>query len=396
LIGLLIIIKLFRCASTDYKWQFALVDLEWSLNPNGETDASGNHFNFLDNTGPEHPYTDFWVRLIQNDEYSNNFINRFADLMNTNYIDTTLLQMEQEIFDEVLPEMQGQFDRWGLDTTIDYLANFIDNHEIFNSELKIRSDYVREDIQERFNLNSQIFVELNVIPPEAGRIEISTISPSEYPWSGIYFSDVPITVKAISSPGYKFDSWEENLNIQDLSSDEFTVNISGLETDFTARFVQGTSEFNGVTISEINYKDGSNLDLTDWFEIYNASDKNLDITGWYFTDNDPSHKFVFNNQKLDSGERLIVVKSVTKYLEIYPDSTNVTGNFSFKLGSNSDEINLYDNNDSLIVSVTYYDIAPWPLNNNFEGRTLELIDPSSDLSDANNWKMGCVLGSPGY
>ena len=56
-----------------------------------------------------------------------------------------------------------------------------------------------------FGLSGQVTLTLNTSPAGAGRIEISTITPTSYPWSGVYFNGNPVTITAIPNPGYTFD-----------------------------------------------------------------------------------------------------------------------------------------------------------------------------------------------
>ena len=389
-------IKAFRCKSTDYRWNFAIIDLEWSLRPNHWSTATYDHIQFLKSKGTSNLYTSFWYKMMQNDEYKYYFINRFADLMNTNYSFDVIGELENEMYNEIYPEMDGQFQRWGNSNIQGQLNTFTSNHNIFRSELEIRSSYVREDLQNHYNLDNQIDIEIDVEPKGAGKIKISTITPEEYPWEGIYFSNVPIKIEAIANPGYSFVKWKDNYDIPNTSSAEFTSVFSNLKNSFTANFIADENTFDGVTISEINYKDGDEFNTTDWFEIWNSTSQELNMEGWYFTDDDPEHRFTFEAGTLiPAGERLVVVHNLENFKINYPELTNYTGEFDFKLGTPSDEINLYNSSDELVVSVSYSDIFPWALGEDNSGRTLELINPEANLNDHANWAKGCFMGSPG-
>ncbi len=52
-------------------------------------------------------------------------------------------------------------------------------------------------------------VTLAVDPPQAGSIEFSTLhfKPADLPWTGTYFRDIPIPVKAVPNPGWRFKGW---------------------------------------------------------------------------------------------------------------------------------------------------------------------------------------------
>jgi hypothetical protein len=62
-----------------------------------------------------------------------------------------------------------------------------------------------------------------------GSIKFNTINldDSLSTWSGKYFTDYPVTVKATAKEGYSFDHWEvTGANVSNTSSDEITVPVS--------------------------------------------------------------------------------------------------------------------------------------------------------------------------
>ncbi len=388
-------IKTWRCKSTNYRWQFGLLDLEWALRPHEWTTSSFDAIQYVKNIGMSQIYSGIWYRMMDNEAYKYKFINRFADLMNTNYSFSVLGKMEQEIYDEVVVEMPLEYERWGTSDIDGQMNAYEANHNTFRSELSKRSAYVKTDLREHYDLERVSSVLLDVNPPEAGRIKISTIIPELYPWSGFYFSDVPIKVEAIAYPGYKFSEWDVNTYINDISVRDFTFEILNSQPNFVANFEAGDNEFTGVTITEINYKNGEYLNTTDWFELQNSTSSELNLDGWYFTDNDTAHKYFFEPISIPAEERLVVVESKMIFQLLYPEVTNFTGGFLFGLDSYADEINLYNSADQLVVSVSYSNAYPWPLSNNTEGRSIELIDPQKDLDDPYNWVAGCPMGTPG-
>jgi hypothetical protein len=385
-------IRAFRNGSTRFRWQFAVQDVEWSMLPNGWNSATFDHIEFMLSQGQHDPYVGYWIGLIQNIDYRTYFINRFADLMNSNYRFSKIGPMEQEKYSYQYPEMAAEFARWGNSN----MAAYTRNHETLRSELEIRSGYVREDLQSHFGLTRQVEVTLDVQPEGAGQIRISTIAPVNYPWQGIYFSDNPVKITALANPGYKFSNWSANSPAGDLQNPEFTVDFSGSTASITAYFEASNENFQGVTISEIHYKNGINENSTDWLEIYNGANFPADIRNWYFTDNDPEHRFYFGNAAtLAANARLVIAQDIDDFRRKYPEVHNYIGPFDFKLGTPLDAVKLYDSKDRLITEVNYSDIFPWPLNGDESGRTLELRNPAGDLNDPANWFAGCIGGSPG-
>jgi len=389
-------IKIVRGDFTGYRWRFALIDLEWALNPNGWTDYTFDHINFMRNQ--YQPYIRFWQEMIKNTAYKAQFINRFADLMNTNYQFSVIGPMEQEMFDLTYPEMGGEFLRWAGtgSTEAQYLATYTSNHNIFINSLKYRTAEVRKHIVSNFALPKQVNVNLKVSSVEGGKIQISTIIPAQYPWTGVYFDGVPITITAIPNPGYEFESWDKNALITAVNQSSLTTVLTINNLTFKANFKLSDKPYPIVTISEINYKDEPSIPTSDWIELYNYGTAPALLKGWSVADENPLQRFTITDSiVLQPQQRLVIAKDTALFKQTNPQVESVVGNFDFGLGSNTDQVQLLNEKDSLIASFRYYNTFPWSVGADGRGRTLELKDVTKSLNDPANWFDGCIGGSPG-
>jgi hypothetical protein len=229
-------IKIYRSDKTQNRWRFALIDLELSMQPNGWTSCTDNHIRYMLDRDPNIPYINIWLRSITNEVYRNYFINRYADQMNTSYKNEKLQAFEQAFFNSMFSEMPMEYARWGDPTNIQgQMDGFIQNHLIFKNELACRSNVVRSNLVSEFNLEKQITLQLLVSPVTSGSIHLNTIQPEVYPWTGIYFDGVPVTMNAIPKPGFLFSHWEPNGYITDTLNPVFEGNISE-NTPFKAYF----------------------------------------------------------------------------------------------------------------------------------------------------------------
>ena len=230
-------IKIYRSDVTNNRWRFATIDLELALNPNAWTDCYYNHIDYMSGQSTGNPYINIWLKSIQNTQYKNYFINRFADLMNTNYRPERLIAVENSYFNITAPEMPNEFQRWGDPNNVPgQMDNFYNNHLTFQSELLCRTEQVRNHIQNRFSLPQQVDVTLDVLPAGSGQIHISTIQPTEYPWTGVYFDGVPVQIEAIANPGYEFAYWENSSIINDILDSIWLGNITLSNAQFKAHF----------------------------------------------------------------------------------------------------------------------------------------------------------------
>jgi hypothetical protein len=275
------------------------------------------------------------------------------------------------------------------------MATYANNMTIFESELTRRSNVVRDNIISNFGLSTNYSIDLQVEPENAGYIQINTISPEVYPWTGIYFAGVPIKLEAKGNGNYIFDGWYPNNIVKDLTNPvyEGDVKISGY--NFTAKFKLQTIT-QAITISEINYSSGDVFPTTDWIELYNYGSASISLAGWYIADDNMDHKWVIpGSLNINPNDRIVLASDINKFNNAYPDAQNVYGSFLFGLGSPSDSVRLFNSSNKLIAGVKYSSDPPWPAGTFDSGRTLELKDPNADINNPDNWFAGCIGGSPG-
>ncbi len=82
-----------------------------------------------------------------------------------------------------------------------------------------------------------------------GTLKLNTIKfdDSMSTWSGKYFTDYPVTVKAEAKEGYRFDHWEvSGATVSDTTSDEITVPVSEGVT-IKAVYAQGSAPVTSTT-----------------------------------------------------------------------------------------------------------------------------------------------------
>jgi hypothetical protein len=382
-------IKLVKGDFTNNLWRFILIDLEWSLRPNHWTTAQFDHINYMINQAGG-PYIDFWKKLIQNTSYRKQFINRFADIMNTSYLPEKTLPIAQKKYDETLAEMPAEYQRWGGN-----FNQYAPNMNLFKGELNARSTEVRKHIISNFKLTGQYTIELGVQPSNTGLVQINTITPDVFPWKGIYFKDVPVRIEAKSVGSYVFDGWVANGLIKDLNNPvyEGDVKIDGYK--FIAKFKLKTPD-DAIAISEINYNSTDSYPAGDWIELHNYGTTAKDLNNWYLTDSDPTHKWVISGSVIiKPNERLVVASNLAKFTAVYPDVKNVIGSFEFGLGTPGDFPQLYNSTGKLVSGVNYSIEAPWPTGAFDKGMSLELKDVTMNHNLASNWFDGCTGGSPG-
>ncbi len=389
-------IKIYRSDATGYRWRFCLIDLELSLLPNSWTDCYSDHIDYMLGQGTGNPFIAMWNRGLENEQYKNYFINRYADLMNTTYATSKLLEIETDFFNQTVVEMANEYQRWADPWNVPgWLNYFNENHLVFQSELACRSEQVRNHVEDNFDLDGQVEVTINVSPAGAGRIVLNTITPENLPWTGIYFDGVPVTMTAVANPGYSFDHWlSENIILTPEGDSVLIINVDTPD-EFTAYFT-GSPQPTTIAINEINYNSDETQNSSDWFELHNYGAVPINLTGWSVTSETNQPRFDLpEGTVLMPDEYLVIVRNVEAFEQQYPDVDNFIGPFYFSLLPSGGAVKLYNEYQDVFLAVNYLDSLPWPQVADGGGRTLELSDPLLTIDDPANWFAGCMFGSPG-
>lgn len=193
----------------DGKWRIAVQDFEASLK------SSTNWLAHWAGTNTSANESMFGY-LLANTGFRNRFINRFADMLNTALNTTRFNSIVNETFNEVSPYLAEDTNRFPR-------LNFYKNSEKQNllNWGTMRPDIQREQIRTQFGLTSTVNLVLNVSETTAGIVKINTVTiepstpgvpQSPYPWTGIYFNGVPVTVEAIANSGYIFSHWSGDVS----------------------------------------------------------------------------------------------------------------------------------------------------------------------------------------
>ncbi len=273
-------IKIYRSNKTDFRYRFCTIDMELAMAPYSWSDCTFDHIDYMQSQDPNNPFINVWLKSMQNNTFHDYFINRFADVMNTEYLMSRLLPLEDDFFNQMAVEMQKEYMRWGDPNNIPgQMTDFYNAHLTFQDQLSQRTDFVRDDIQSNFSLPNQVDLTLDVHPAGAGKIHISTIEPTDYPWNGVYFNGIPIKIEAIPNPGYDFANWGNNGLISDLLDSIFLDTLNVTTIQFDAYFVQNNLGVEEETklVSGFNlYPNPSNTSVT-LVDLNTTIDRALEI-----------------------------------------------------------------------------------------------------------------------
>lgn len=381
-------IKLWRERKPGAKWSYILWDLDFGLG----LFNSYTKDNLAVAMNPAFPslHAEMFSRMLGNQEFKRYFVNRYADLINTNYLPGSINALVTQMRDSIESEMPFAWQRWFGSPDI---QPWYDNLNTIAGFINNRPAFARQYINADLNLQGEVSIILDVLPPGAGHVQINTIVPGPLPWTGVYFNGNPVTITAIANPGFTFQNWEPNSYFMNNTNRTFTLNLDHLDT-FRAVF-SGSAQDAEITFSEINYHSDSTNDGGDWIELFNYGNTSIDLSGCHLVDTVFYHDYIFPSGTIVSPDkRLVLAEDTSLFHSIYPGK-ECLGPTGFGFSNKSELVSLLDLNRDTLISFRYSDRSPWPEAADGYGRTLELRSPFSNLNSGASWFAGCMGGSPG-
>ncbi|MFC1650028.1 lamin tail domain-containing protein [Candidatus Latescibacterota bacterium] len=391
--------KLWRPQTDDGKWRWLMYDTEFgsalSQNPFGIPGPA-----YLSNL------TDYYIRdiqsarspdanflmysLLENDEFKAAFVNRYSDHLNTIFSTEQVIPQVEKIAAAIKSEMPKHIVRH--DFKVKSMDTWYANVETVKEFFELRPEYARLNIVSELELGGTADVTLDVSESSAGNIQISSLTISEFPWTGIYFQDVPVKLTAIPAPGYSFTGWTGSQQSESIS---ISVTLSEA-VSITANFTKDSSAINTIVINEINYNSSNTFDPEDWVELYNAYDVPVDISGWVFKDGNDANSFVIPDGSIIPADGYFILSSnALKFHDEFKDVEYFAGDFGFGLSNAGDTIRLYNSRGILVDSLMFDDEGLWPVEPDGSGTTLSLRNPVLDNSLSANWASSISTGTPG-
>ena len=378
----------------DGKWRWILFDTDWGfalLNPNMvshntlelATDPNGADY-------PNPPWSTLFLRkLLENPSFRNDFINCFADYSNSIFSPSVVISKVDSIKSLIESEIPRHGLRWGLYD----LNQWLDNVQELRDFADQRISYMQSHFIQKFGLSGLAQVNLSISDTAMGEIKLNSLCIKKFVWTGTYFLDVPIKVVAQPEPGYRFVKWEGS-----VSSSEDTLSITLSDTlNLNAVFeADDDTVIPKIVINEINYNSASSFNTEDWIELYNNNGSAVDLSGWIFKDSDDNHIYTLpQGTLLNANGYLVLCIDTTLFKPLFPEVNNFVGNIGFGLSGSGELVRLYDNQMTLIDSLTYDDEAIWPVQPDGAGSTLLLKNPDLDNSLGENWAASLDHGTPG-
>ncbi len=386
-------IKFWNTNSAGSLWRWIIYDTDFGFSIWEDAAYTFNTLGFaLETQGPDWPNppwaTLLFRRMISNPGFRKEFANQYADRLNTNFSSNRVSAVIDSVKNLFMPEVDSHLARWELSRdTWEY------NYSVIKDYARRRPDYARNHLKTQLNLGELLSIKVVIDNPGSGTVRVNSIVPTSYPFTGVYFKDLPIRLTAIPAPGYRFEKWQIGTLVSTSVSIDYNMEAAAT---FKAVFSPARNTDIKIVINEISYKAKPDKDTKDWIELYNPGISSVNLKNWSISDSEHGTGYVFPSDIIFTpGMYIVVCRDKAAFSKIWPDVASTTGDMDFGLSSSGDNVNLYDPEGNLVDFVNYLTTPPWPTDVLVTGSSIELTDPFADNNDGKNWKSGLTGGSPG-
>ena len=205
----------------DTRWRWMFWDSDHAFANNYQEDVTLNSIEWITRSyvrpdlklfGSEDDVKYLWGtlmlrRLLENVEFKQKFITRYADLLNTLLNEQNLSRRVDSLKNVLSPNIYKEYDKWSAFTHKNASPYWGNNTSFLREYVNTRQAIIRDYLNTHFSLRGARTLSIDV--SGGGTLKVNTISPDSLPWSGKYFSAYPVILKAKAKPGSEFLGWSD-------------------------------------------------------------------------------------------------------------------------------------------------------------------------------------------
>ena len=374
-------IRYWREQNDSAKWRWVFYDLDLGL---GNNEPKGYKRNTLEKftsenneKWPDPPWSTFIIRsLLANEKLRVQYINTFADHLNTVYHPDTARELLHRMSDVIDEEMRFHVKRW--ETSY---KNWKHHVGIVDHFVRVRPYWCRQHLMQKFGLTDTAIVTINYPGDEVANVTFNSLDIRRN-FKGVYFVGIPVKIEVKPKHDYEFVGWKDRPE----KTTELEVVLSDDEVFEPMFKPKERSPFTDkIIFSEFMVCHSESDTSEDWVELYNRSKETIDLAHWGLTKSSYRKRFVLSQKlQIPPGTFVIIAQNRLRYGSAFnTDTVVVTGDFGFGLSCKSEHLVLYDDEGLIVDSLTYF----------HEGKggdslfSYSLTHPDSSRSSPSAWRM---------
>lgn len=141
---------------------------------------------------------------LENEAFRVLLANHASDLLNTALQGDAAQAAFDAMKTEIQPAMEPHFDRW-CDGSLPTWYTGINHARTF---VKLREDVLRDDVQDALGLEGTAALSLESSPEGGGRFALTAVTV-DAPFTGTFYTGIPVTITATPAEGFRFVGWED-------------------------------------------------------------------------------------------------------------------------------------------------------------------------------------------
>lgn len=230
----------------DGRWRFMLLDMDGALN---SWDSNTFQTSMWWDEQADLMDEPVIAGLLKNPEFKKRFCLTFMDIANTVF--------SYDRVHESLMEWMALYETQAVKSHQRFISDEIDEtvYEEYIMEMddffKNRFSFITECLKSELGLDGSLVpVTVGIDGADGGYVRVNTAEISGEQWTGMYYTDYPVTLEAVAADGYRFAGWETEDGFGDVleadgeDGSSITVFLSQGGTALTARFEKIGNEGN--------------------------------------------------------------------------------------------------------------------------------------------------------